>query len=192
MLSSLGVALRPADQVLEIGCGVGRLTRVIAARAAHVSAFDVSEKMLELARRHNPQLENVTWIHGDGTSLAGADANAFDACISHVVFQHIPDPEITLGYVREIGRILAPGGWAAFQISNDPGVHRRGLRERVAQQLRARTGRAPKGQVDPRWLGSMVELPRLRDVASGAGMTVERVVGEGTQLCLVLVRAQGA
>ena len=46
-----------------------------------------------------------------------------DGCFSHVVFQHIPDPPITLNYVREMGRVLRPGGWALFQVSNDPTIH---------------------------------------------------------------------
>lgn len=100
--------------------------------------------MLELAREHNPALDAVEWIHGDGTSLEPlADASA-DACFSQVVFQHIPDPEITLGYVAEMGRVLRPGG-------------------------------------------SAVELPALA-AAGSAGMEVERVSGEGTQWCLVLLR----
>jgi SAM-dependent methyltransferase len=189
LLDALHARVEPTDAVLEIGCGVGRLTRVLAARAAAVQALDVSARMLELAREHNPELQNVSWILGDGTTLAPVESGSIDACVSHVVFQHIPDPAITLGYVAEIGRVLRPGGWAAFQISNDPGVHRhRPLGARLKLQLMALAGRAPRGQEDSRWRGSMVELDDLRAAASDGSMQVERVVGEGTQMCCVLTR----
>jgi SAM-dependent methyltransferase len=189
LLAAVGATVEPADAVLEIGCGVGRLTRGLAARAASVRALDVSARMLELAREHNPELGNVEWILGDGATLAPIESGTVDACVSHVVFQHIPDPAITLGYVLEISRVLRPGGWAAFQISNDPRVHsRRSLPARIKLQLSALTGRAPRGQEDPRWRGSMVELDDLRASAADGEMRVERVVGEGTQLCCVLVR----
>lgn len=193
LLAAVGATVEPADAVLEIGCGVGRLTRGLAARAASVRALDVSARMLDLAREHNPELDNVEWILGDGTTLAPVESATVDACVSHVVFQHIPDPAITLGYVVEIGRVLRPGGWTAFQISNDPRVHsQRSLPARIKLQLSALAGRAPRGQEDPRWRGSMVELDDLRATAADAGMRVERVVGEGTQLCCVLIRRSSA
>src|SRR5206468_8184733 len=141
-----------------------------------VRALDVSSEMLEVARRMNPQLGNVDWLHGDGTTLAPIPGASADACVSHVVFQHIPDPEVTLGYVREMGRVLRPGGWAAFQVSNDPSVHRRRLFAR-------------RGTRHPAWRGSAVDLGVLRATASDAGLEVERVVGEGTQFCLVRLQA---
>jgi SAM-dependent methyltransferase len=189
MLSAVGVELTGHERVVEIGCGVGRLTRVLAQRAASVDALDVSEVMLEHARRYNPQLENVRWIHGDGETLAPLPDRAFDACVSFVVFQHLPDPELTYGYVREIGRVLQPGGWGAFQVSTDPRVHRRppALR-RLIRHLRAWLGRGPRGQSDPAWLGSAVTIDALRAAAADGGLELERVENEGSQFCLVLVR----
>jgi len=189
LLAAVGAQLEPTDTVLEIGCGVGRLTRVLSSRAMAVKALDVSSRMLEHAQEHNQRLGNVEWVLGDGTSLASIETGSIDACISHVVFQHIPDPAITLRYVVEIGRVLRPGGWAAFQVSNDPRVHtRRPLRTRIRLAVGAATGRAPHGQEDPRWRGSMVELDELRAAAAQGSMDLERVVGEGTQMCCVLTR----
>lgn len=192
MLALLDVAPRPEDRVVEVGCGVGRLTRALAARAQSVHAIDISQRMLSIARLHNAHLGNVEWLHGDGVSLRPLPDGRFDACVSHVVFQHIPDPQVTLGYVREMGRVLRPGGWAAFQVSNDPRIHLpppdRGLRPR----LRALLGRAPRGQRHPAWLGSAVELGALERAAREGGLEIERVVNPGTQFCYVLARRRPA
>jgi SAM-dependent methyltransferase len=186
ILDELGVTVRPGDALVEIGCGVGRLTRALAARAAHVTAVDVSDEMLSRARELNPSLDNVRWLHGDGESLVGVDGASMDGCFSHVVFQHLPDPELTLGYVREMGRVLRQGGWTAFGVSTDPAVHR--PRRRAGWRLAALVGRGPRGQEHPAWLGSSVPLDRLEAAAREAGIEFERVLHPGTQFTLVLGR----
>jgi SAM-dependent methyltransferase len=189
LLGALDARVQPTDAVIEIGCGVGRLTRPLARQAKLVRALDVSPRMLELAREHNPGLGNVEWLQGDGRSLRPIASQSSDVCVSHVVFQHIADPAITLAYVREIGRVLKPGGWAAIHVSNDPAVHRRRLDARsLLARLRSVAGQAPGGQGHPDWRGSYVDLDDLRAAAGEAGMNVERVVGAGTQFCAVRLR----
>jgi SAM-dependent methyltransferase len=189
LVGGLGAEIGPADRVVEIGCGIGRITRALAARAREVAALDVSEEMLARARQHNGHLANVRWLHGDGESLTGiADASA-DACVSAFVFQHLPDPGLALGYVREIGRVLRPGGFAALQLSNDPGAHTHRLGARA--RLRALARRGPRGQGHRAWLGSAVGLDDLEAAAGTAGLEVERVEGAGTLFCCVLLRAGG-
>jgi SAM-dependent methyltransferase len=122
----------------------------------------------------------VSWVLGDGTTLDAVDPGSIDLVVSHVVFQHIPDPAVTLGYVREIGRVLRTGGWAVFQVSNDPSIHKPqpvGMLGRIGK---------PKGREDPAWVGSAVELGDLRQAVADGGMTIEKITGEGTQFCLVL------
>jgi SAM-dependent methyltransferase len=189
LLGTLSVEVRAHDDVVEIGCGLGRLTRPLAARAARVRALDVSPAMLERARGLNPSLDNVEWLAGDGSSLAGIEDASASACVSHVVFQHIPDPRVTLAYVREMGRVLRAEGWAAFQISNDPTVHSRpGVLTRARRSVAASVRRAPRGQTDPAWLGSHVDLADIEAAAADGAMTLERTHGAGTQFCLVLAR----
>lgn len=183
LLDTVGVRIDSGDRVVDIGCGVGRLSRAIAARASSVVGIDVSPEMVQLARSHNEHLQNAEFVVGDGESLDGISSYSADACISLVVFQHIPDPQVTLGYVREIGRVLKPGGWAVFQVSNDAAVH--SYRLTVGRRLRAVLGRAPKGMAKPNWAGSSVELGELRAAAQDGGMTVTRIAGEGQQFCVV-------
>jgi SAM-dependent methyltransferase len=191
MFELLEIEVRPGDVVADIGCGVGRLTRALSSRAGTVIGVDVSEEMLAQAREQNAHLTNVRWVHGDGTSLAPLEDAAVDACISLVVFQHIPDPRVTLGYVREMGRVLRPGGWAAFQVSTDPSVHRP-RRRPPGERMRTLLGRAPRGQNDPRWRGSTIDLDALGRAAADGGMRVERVENPGQQFCIVLTRREPA
>jgi SAM-dependent methyltransferase len=186
LLAIFGARIQRSDVVVDVGCGVGRFTRALAARASKVMAIDISEEMLAQAQELNAHLDNVEWVLGDGKSLAGIPDGVADACISHVVFQHIPDPEITLGYIEEIGRVLKPKGWALIQVSNDPDVHRR--RRSITQRLRSLTGRAPKGQEHPAWLGSAVDIGDVRAATDRGGMDLERVWGAGTQFCELLLR----
>jgi peptidoglycan/LPS O-acetylase OafA/YrhL/SAM-dependent methyltransferase len=186
LLSELGVELGPRDTVLEIGCGVGRLTRRLAARAGRVVALDVSDEMLSRARELGADFANVSWRLGDGVSLAGIEDASIDACVSTVVFQHVPDAAITLGYIRELGRVLCDGGWAALQVSNDPSVHR--PRDPLRHRALALLGRAPRGQRHPAWLGSWVAIDDVREAAADGGLELQRVWGEGTQYCQLLLR----
>ena len=183
MLAMVGLDVGRDEDVLDIGCGVGRLTRALARRARHVYGFDVSGEMLRRARELNPALDNVTWVHGDGRSLAAIGDASVDGCFSHVTFQHIPDPAVSLAYIREMGRVLRPGGWTLFQVSTDPAIHRdpAGLRKRLKALV--------KGGDDERaWWGSSLDGPEMRAAAAAGGLDVEAVLDEGTQYTTVYAR----
>lgn len=191
---ALDFRVRRQDVIVEIGCGIGRVTRALAARAERVLAVDVSPAMLERARDLNPQLTNVDWILGDGTSLAPVPDGGADGCFSVVVFQHLPDPQMTLGYVREMGRVLRPGGWTAFQVSTRPKVDwRPSLPTRLRIALRARLGRGPRGLSHPAWVGSTLNEDALRSTAEASGLAVQRLIGAGSMYSAMLAtKAQTA
>ena len=185
LLRTLGLEIGPEDHVLELGCGIGRLTRPLAAAAAHVTAVDVSPEMLARAQEMNAGLGNVEWVLGDGETLAGIPHASHDAVVSHVVLQHIPSAKVQLGYVAEFARVLRPGGWAAFGLSTDPQLHEPRPRQSRRGFLKAIVGQTPSGTDEPEWLGAFVPLDALGAVAASSGLVLERIEGAGTQFTYV-------
>jgi SAM-dependent methyltransferase len=183
MLDTVGLRLTGEETVVDIGCGVGRLTRALAQRTKRVLAVDVSRRMLDQAQALNPQLANVEWLHGDGLSLSVVADAAAHGCFSHVVFQHVPDAEVTLGYVRDMGRVVRPGGWALFQVSTDPTVH-----DSPAPRRLAGFGRRRRERPERAWWGSAVSEADLRAAAADGGLEIEALLDAGSQFTTVLAR----
>jgi hypothetical protein len=73
-------------------------------------------------------------------------------------------------------------------VSNDKAVHSQ--KQPMGERVRSLFGRAPKGQAHEAWTGSAVDLDELRSAAADGGMTVEKVVGEGTQYMVVRLRRE--
>lgn len=58
-------AIEPHDVVLEVGPGVGNLTRQLSQRARAVLAVDIDRKLMPAAQRYHAELKNVTWLNAD-------------------------------------------------------------------------------------------------------------------------------
>ena len=108
------IPLHPSWNVVNIGCGMGRLELPLSRRVGQIYAFDVSEKMLERAAQYLAECANVTLCRTDWR-LADIDDNQIDLVISFLVFQHCPQ-DITWRYFREAYRVLKPGARFVFQI----------------------------------------------------------------------------
>lgn len=57
--------IEPHDVVLEVGPGVGNLTRLLAQRARNVLAVDIDRKLMPAAQRYHAELKNVVWLNAD-------------------------------------------------------------------------------------------------------------------------------
>lgn len=108
-LEVLGSFLFAQARALEIGCGGGRITRLVAPQVAEVIACDVSEIMLTEARENLAGLRNITFVRTPPLTLAPLPDAAFDLVFSHDVFVQF-ELNHTLSMLDEARRVLRPGG----------------------------------------------------------------------------------
>jgi GT2 family glycosyltransferase/SAM-dependent methyltransferase len=102
------------QRVLELGCGTGSITPVLAERAASVVAFDVDEDSLDLCRRRIAEhgCTNVTVVGGDHYDPPTDPADRFDLVLLHAVMEHVPlsRPGLRAAVLRGALDALVPGG----------------------------------------------------------------------------------
>src|SRR5687768_2622459 len=106
--------LKPGMRVLDCGCGPGNITVDLAELIApgDVVGIDLSEADLESARAlaADRGVRNVGFERADVYRLPFQDG-AFDVAFAHSVIEHLGDP---LAALKEMRRVLAPGGMAAI------------------------------------------------------------------------------
>lgn len=97
-----------SDDVLEIGCGTGRIGLKLAPYCGQWTGTDISTKMLALASDRLRSLQNIrlTQLEGD---LATFTANSFDVVYATSVLGHLDEID-RWRYVEEAFRVLRPGG----------------------------------------------------------------------------------
>lgn len=106
-----GIDFPAGARVVDIGCGTGVLTRVLARwpNVETVVGIDPAASLIREARKLARDLANVTFGESDGRSLP-FDSDAFDVAVFDSTLSHVPGPEHALA---EAHRVLRPGGWLA-------------------------------------------------------------------------------
>jgi SAM-dependent methyltransferase len=103
-------ANRRAWRALEIGCGPGRLIKPLSRHFGEIHGVDVSDEMIRLARERLKDIPHAHFHATNGASLGQFADDSFEFVYSYAVFQHIPSRDVVLEYMREIRRVLKPGG----------------------------------------------------------------------------------
>ena len=98
-------SLAEGRRVLDLGCGAGYGTAIMAQSAKEVIALDVALSALAEGKR-TWKISDTPFMVGDGVWLPLRDG-AVDLVVSFQVIEHIRDETC---YLKEIGRVLAPGG----------------------------------------------------------------------------------
>ena len=116
-LESLGVP--PGKRWLDVGCGTGALTEAVLELAAprEVVGVDPSEGYVEYARAHVRD-GRARFLAGDAQELPFADG-AFDAAVSALVLNFVPDPELAVAVSGNGGASFLPKHRAVVRDSDN-------------------------------------------------------------------------
>ena len=147
-----------AARAVDLGCGAGRHSVLLAERAERVLAVDVAGRMLDIARTERAR-PNVDYQLRGVLDVTGREG-PFDVVLSVHALHHVGDPAVVLPHVRSLlapgGRLIVadivePGGWGTRQFHVDRAFHD----ARVVYQLTG-DGNAAADVVrlllHPRWL----------------------------------------
>jgi len=184
-VAALAERLGRAPRVLDVGLGRCRLERIFRLRYPDTRVewhgIDILARRL-LLRADVPGIRRV---RAAVNHLPYADA-VFDAVACSWVFQHLRDPE---GAIREIARVLRPGGSLLLAVPNGPQplkalrelVHpwvvERRERRKEARAAGLPLARAARPAYEPQI--QFYDLPRVRRLARGAGLRPVRFQGAG-------------
>lgn len=157
-------------QVLEIGCGAGRMTRAFAQFFGAVWAVDISAEMVRQARDFVAGFPHAHVLQNNGKDLSvlrpswlgrlrGHETPRFDFAFSSLVFQHIPSRAIIENYVRDVHRLLRPGALFKFQVQ----------------------GGAVAAHSADSWVGWSFTPAEARDMAARCGFELRYESGAGDQ-----------
>jgi 2-polyprenyl-6-hydroxyphenyl methylase/3-demethylubiquinone-9 3-methyltransferase len=104
------VPLRGA-RVLDVGCGGGLLAEGLARAGARVTAIDLAQGMIEVARLHALEARlDIDYRVAAAEVVLAETAHAFDVVTCMEMLEHVPDPAAMTG---TLAQLLRPGG-AAF------------------------------------------------------------------------------
>ena len=151
-------------RLLEIGCGIGRMTRHLAGLFGEVHGTDVSAEMIRQAKERFRDAPNVFFYATSGLDFAVFPDAHFDVIFSVYVFQHVPTPEIIRANLRDACRTLKPGGVFKFQVC--------GIDHPDYERMQKDT-----------WTGTPFLEADLRAAARENGVRFRSLHGLGTQYC---------
>lgn len=169
--------LQPGERVLDVACGTGVVARLAATRvgaAGSVTGLDIHPGMLAVARSATPLDLSIEWLESDAEALPLPDG-VFDVVLCQMGLQFMPGK---LAALREMRRVLAPGGRAAIIVPGPKpplfSVLTEALARHVGQQAAAFSDR----------VFSMHDVDELRELVRGAGFRDVRVEARPKRLRL--------
>jgi len=123
--------LSPDDLILDLGCGDGRHSALLARQARAVVGVDHQQLPLQYARLLI-QRDNVALSRADGLRLPLA-SGAFHGIVCLDVIEHLPEEKVA-ALLKEMQRVLVPGGWVLLTTPNRTSLYNRIRGHRLSQK----------------------------------------------------------
>jgi len=122
-------ALRPGERVLDLACGTGVVARSATTKVGktgEVTGLDINAGMLAAARAMPSESgAAINWVEGSASAMSLPNA-AFDVILCQQGLQFFPDRDAAL---REMLRVLVPGGWVALSVWKSPSPYNNAVGE---------------------------------------------------------------
>jgi ubiquinone/menaquinone biosynthesis C-methylase UbiE len=157
-------AIKPGDRVLDVACGTGVVTRLVANKigsAGRVVGFDLNAGMLARARAAGETAAAIEWQLGNATDMPFADAT-FDCVICQHGLQFIPDKAAA---VSEMRRVLADRGRMVISVWRS--IEHCPWQAAIAGAVERHVGREQAAQI--RSAFSFGDADQLRQIIVAAG-----------------------
>jgi SAM-dependent methyltransferase len=176
LAEQVGYVVDGAGVAIDLGCGAGRLTPALAARAETVVACDVSPRMVDAARARVGATPGVDFRVAHAADLRGIGPGEADTVLALGVLVHLPTVELVEDAIAELGRVLRPGGTALFDVRSAP-----------APLMLPGENALPAYVADhPLWRGAVLNLETLAAIAQEEQLVIERIVGSEGARSVVL------
>jgi len=97
----------PTAAILDFGCGTGNISRLLSNNGYSAVGVDISLELL----KHTCYLNRNSglFVQYDGEHLP-FPSNSFNACVTHEVLIHLTDDDLLSQCLKEINRVIKPGG----------------------------------------------------------------------------------
>ena len=130
-------ALQQGERVLDLACGTGVVTRLAAPEVGptgQVTGLDINAVMLDVARSLPPSPgASIRWVEGSAVAMDFPDTS-FDVVLCQQGLQFFPDKPAA---VREMHRVLAPGGRVVLSVWKSPGPYHFAVGEALERYVSA-------------------------------------------------------
>ena len=128
-------ALRPGEHLLDLACGTGVVARLAAPRVGptgRVTGIDFNAGMLAVARAlPRPSGPTIAWLEGSAVAMDLPDAS-IDVILCQQGLQFFPDK---LAALREMHRVLVPGGRVLLSVWKSAGPYNIAVAEALEQHV---------------------------------------------------------
>ena len=101
--------IKPSDKVLDVCCGNGMLSQVLAANCKHLTGCDISEELIKMAQAHF-SAENITYLSGDARQLSTFVKGSFDKINLYFSFQYFDTFQKGFDVIREMKSLIKTDG----------------------------------------------------------------------------------